>query len=179
MKNRGFTYLTVLFIIAVLTAGLALVGEVWETAAKREKETQLLFIGNQYRQAITRYYLAGKNQYPRALEDLLKDPRQPGTVRYLRRLYADPITGGAEWGIVKAPDAGIAGVYSLSEDKPLKTANFKVRDAGFDGAQTYSAWKFTYSPLAPGQAVPATAQPGTATPAATPEATPPVPRGTH
>jgi type II secretory pathway pseudopilin PulG len=152
MKNRGFTYLTVLFIIAVITAGLALVGEVWETAAKREKETQLLFVGNEYRKAITRYYLAGKNQYPRALEDLLKDPRQPGTVRYLRRLYADPITGSAEWGIVKAPDAGIAGVYSLSEDKPLKTANFKVRDAGLESAQTYSTWKFVYTPVAPGQA---------------------------
>jgi len=176
MKSRGFTYLTVLFIVAVITAGLALVGEVWETAAKREKETQLLFVGNEYRKAITRYYLAGKNQYPRALEDLLKDPRQPGTVRYLRRLYADPLTGGAEWGIVKAPDGGIAGVHSLSEDKPLKIANFKQRDAGFESAQTYTDWKFTYSPLAPGQAVvpgqpaapgqPATAKPAPATPAA-------------
>jgi type II secretory pathway pseudopilin PulG len=161
MRNRGFTYMTVLFIVAVITAGLALVGEMWETAAKREKETQLLFVGNQYRQAITRYYLAGKNQYPRALEDLLKDPRQPGAVRYLRRLYADPLTGSAEWGIDKAPDGGIAGVHSLSEDKPLKSANFKLRDAGFESAATYSAWKFIYSPLAPGQAS-ATAQPAAA-----------------
>ena len=152
MRSRGFTYMTVLFIVAIITAGLALVGEVWETAAKREKERQLLFVGNQYRQAITRYYLAGKNQYPRALEDLLKDPRQPGTVRYLRQLYTDPLTGSAEWGIVKSPDAGIAGVYSKSEDKPLKIANFKQRDAGFESAQTYADWKFTYSPVAAGQA---------------------------
>jgi type II secretory pathway pseudopilin PulG len=163
MKSRGFTYLTVLFIVAVITAGLALVGEVWETAAKREKETQLLFVGNEYRKAITRYYLAGKNQYPRALEDLLKDPRQPGTVRYLRRLYADPLTGKAEWGIVKAPDGGIAGVHSLSEEKPLKAANFKVRDAGFESAQSYADWKFIYTPVAPGQA--AAAKPASATPA--------------
>ncbi|HZS65519.1 MAG TPA: type II secretion system protein [Burkholderiales bacterium] len=166
MRSRGFTYMTVLFIVAVITAGLALVGEMWETAAKREKETQLLFVGNEYRKAITRYYLAGKNQYPRALEDLLKDPRQPGVVRYLRRLYPDPLTGAAEWGIVKAPDGGIAGVYSLSEDKPLKTANFKVRDAGFEGAQAYSAWKFIYSPVGPGQAAASAAKPG-ATPAGT------------
>lgn len=165
MKSRGFTYMTVLFIVAVITAGLALVGEMWETAAKREKETQLLFIGNEYRKAITLYYLAGMNQYPRALEDLLKDPRKPNTVRYLRRLYADPITGSAEWGIVKAPDGGIAGVHSLSEDKPLKSANFKLRDAGFESAQSYKDWKFSYSPLAPGQAG-ATAQAGAAKPAA-------------
>src|SRR5438105_11108473 len=164
MRSRGFTYLTVLFIVAVITAGLALVGEVWETAAKREKEAQLLFVGNEYRKAITRYYLAGKNLYPRALEDLLKDPRQPGTVRYLRRLYADPITGSAEWGIDKAPDGGIAGVHSLSEDKPLKSANFKLRDAGFESAQTYVDWKFIYTPVAPGQAMP-TGQPAAPKPA--------------
>jgi len=177
--SRGFTYLTVLFIVAVITAGLALVGEVWETAAKREKETELLFIGNQYRQAITRYYLAGKNQYPRSLEDLLKDPRQPGTVRYLRRAYQDPFTGKAEWGTVKAPDGGVQGVYSLSEEKPLKIANFKVRDAGFESAQKYADWKFVYSPLAPGQAAPKPATPGApgapTAPAAAPGAAPTAP----
>ena len=151
MRSRGFTYMTVLFIVAVITAGLALVGEVWETAAKREKEAELLFIGHEYRKAITRYYLAGKNQYPRELADLLKDPRQPGTVRYLRRPYPDPLTGKAEWGIVKAPDGGIAGVHSLSDQKPLKTGNFRVRDAGFESAATYADWKFIYSPTAPGQ----------------------------
>ena len=176
MRSRGFTYMTVLFIIAVITAGLALVGEVWETAAKREKERELLFVGNEYRKAITKYYLAGKNQYPRTLEDLLKDPRQPGTVRYLRRLYPDPVTGKAEWGIVKSPDAGVAGVYSLSEQKPLKNANFRQRDAGFEAAQTYADWKFIYSPSAPGQSTtPAgAAKPGATAPGATPPgATPP------
>jgi len=162
--SRGFTYLTVLLILALIARGLALAGEVWETAAKRDKEAELLFIGNQYRQAITRYYLAGKNQYPRALEDLLKDPRQPGIVRYLRRPYPDPFTGKAEWGTVKAPDGGVQGVYSLSEEKPVKIANFRVRDAGFESAQKYADWKFVYSPLAPGQAAPKTA----AAPAAKP-----------
>src|SRR5205814_3830503 len=154
MRSRGFTYLTVLFIVAVITAGLALIGEVWETAAKREKERQLLFVGNEYRKAITRYYLAGKNQYPRALEDLLKDPRQPGTVLYLRRPYPDPFTGKAEWGTVKAPDGGVQGVYSLSEEKPLKIANFRLRDAGLESVLKYADWKFVYSPLAPGLAAP-------------------------
>lgn len=174
MRSRGFTYMTVLFIVAVITAGLALVGEVWETAAKREKETELLFVGNEYRKAITRYFLAGKNQYPRAMEDLLKDPRQPGTVRYLRRLYPDPVTGKSEWGIVKGSDGGIAGVYSLSDQKPLKIANFRTRDAGFDGAQTYADWKFVYTPVTINQGPAAKpAAPGTAQPAAQPGATPP------
>ena len=100
--------------------------------------------------------LAGKAQYPRTLDDLLKDPRQPSTQRYLRKLYPDPMTGKSEWGFVKGPDGGIGGVYSLSEDKPLKVAGFKLRDASLEGAQKYSDWKFTYSPAPP----PASAQSG-------------------
>jgi len=155
-RQRGFTYLTVLFIVAILMGGLALVGEVWDTWAKREREADLLFVGNQYRKAIQLYVLKGQAQYPRTLDDLLKDPRQPSTQRYLRKLYPDPMTGKNEWGFVKGPDGGIGGVYSLSEDKPLKVAGFKLRDASLEGAQKYSDWKFTYSPAPP----PASAQSG-------------------
>jgi type II secretory pathway pseudopilin PulG len=146
--QRGFTYLTVLFIVAIMGVGLALVGEVWETSAKREKETELLFIGNQYRKAIERYYLAGKAQYPRMLEDLLKDPRRPGTERYLRQLYPDPVTG-KPFGLVKAPDGGIAGVHSLSAEAPLKITGFRPRDRDLEGAKAYADWKFVHGALAP------------------------------
>lgn len=170
----GFTYLTVLFIVAILMTGLALLGEMWETKAKREKEAELLFVGNQYRRAITLFYEktpGGVKRYPRTLEELLKDPRTPSVQRYLRQLYADPM-GGSEWGIVKSPDGGVAGVYSQSEDKPLKTGNFKLRDAGFDNAERYADWKFVYSPTA-ATVTPASkaAKPG-AQPAAPPQSTP-------
>jgi type II secretory pathway pseudopilin PulG len=146
MVSRGFTYMAVLFLVAIMAAGLALTGDVWHTSVMREKEAELLFVGNQYRKAIQRYYLTGpQRQYPRSLEDLLKDSRQPGTVRYLRRLYADPITG-AEWVLVKAPDGGILGVHSASDEAPFKTANFKLRDRTFEGTQKYSDWKFVFAP---------------------------------
>ena len=142
--------MAVLFMVVILSGGLALVGEMWDTAARREKEAQLLFVGHQYRRAIERYYLSGpQRQYPRALTDLLKDPRLPVTARYLRQLYPDPVTGSAEWGIVKGPDGGILGVHSLSEAAPFKQANFKVRDAAFQGARKYSDWKFVHSPPVP------------------------------
>ena len=148
MRTRvaGFTYLTVLFVVAILGGGLALVGEVWHTAALREKEAELLYVGNQYRIAIERYYLSGPRQYPRSLADLLKDPRKPGTERYLRHLYSDPIAGKNEWGLMKAPDGGIMGVHSLSEEKHLKSANFKPRDKEFGTAAKYSDWKFVFTP---------------------------------
>jgi type II secretory pathway pseudopilin PulG len=148
--QRGFTYLGVLFTVAILGGGLALTGEVWDTQAKREKEVELLFVGHQYRKAIERYYLSGpQRRYPPALEDLLKDPRRPGAERYLRKLYPDPITGKNEWGLIKAPDGGIWGVYSVSTEKPIKVAGFKLQDAGFERAQTYADWKFIHSSTAP------------------------------
>jgi type II secretory pathway pseudopilin PulG len=146
-RDSGFTYLTVLFAVAFMGLGLAMTGEVWRTAAMREKEAELLYVGNQYRLAIERYYKRGAMQYPRALEDLLKDPRDPGTRRYLRKHYFDPITGQDDWGVVKAPDGGIMGVYSRSEDKPFKTAGFSVENKLFEQAATYSSWKFVYTPV--------------------------------
>ncbi len=145
-RERGFTYVAVLFAIAFMSLGLALTGEVWRTALARDRETELLYAGNQYRRAIERYYLNGPRQFPRALQDLLKDPRKPGTERYLRKLYFDPLTGKNEWGLVKAPDSGIMGVYSLSEDSPKKVANFGFANREFEGASKYSDWKFIYNP---------------------------------
>jgi type II secretory pathway pseudopilin PulG len=160
MSQRGFTYLTILFVIAFMGIGLAMTGEVWRSVALREKEAQLLYAGNQYRRAIERYYIGGPRQYPRTLEDLLKDPRKPNTERYLRKLYFDPVTGSAEWGLVKAPDGGIMGVYSTSELKPMKIAGFPVANRAFEGAAAYSEWKFVYNPAGQQAPVPATQQPG-------------------
>ncbi len=145
-REAGFTYLTVLFAVAFMGLGLALAGEVWQTALTRDREMELLYSGNQYRRAIERYYVSGPRQFPRTLEDLLKDPRKPGTERYLRKLYFDPLTGKSEWGLVKAPDGGIMGVYSVSEDSPKKVAGFAFANREFEGAAKYSDWKFVYNP---------------------------------
>jgi len=150
-RHGGFTYLTILFVIAIMGVGLALAGEVWHTAAMREREAALLWTGEQYRRAIERYYLGGPRQYPRELADLLRDARKAGVQRYLRRLYPDPITNSDDWGIVKAPDGGVMGVYSRSESEPIKEAGFRPAQAAFEGAKKYSDWKFTFVPPAAAQ----------------------------
>jgi|APFre7841882724_1041349.scaffolds.fasta_scaffold23133_4 hypothetical protein len=48
----------VLFMVALLGVSLAAVGEAWQSAVRREREVELLFIGNEFRQAIGRYYEA-------------------------------------------------------------------------------------------------------------------------
>src|SRR5262249_38313475 len=137
VRIAGFTYLSILIVVAIMGVGLSLTGEVWQTSVAREREAELLAVGNEYRKAIERYYISGPRQYPRQMDDLIKDPRQAGTVRHLRRVYPDPVTGGAEWGLVKAPDGGIAGVYSLSDASPLKVSGFAVRNADFEGKTKY------------------------------------------
>jgi type II secretory pathway pseudopilin PulG len=187
LRQAGFTYLTVMFIVAILLGGLAIVGETWETSARREKEAELLFIGNQYRRAIGLYYLSTPGvvkSYPRTLEDLLKDPRQPGTMRHLRKLFPDPITG-KPFVVIKGADGGVQGVASSSDDAPLKVANFRVRDAIFEGGQKYSEWKFIHTPpvavaapaAKPAAGGAATGAAGAANPAAGPGAAPNPPGG--
>ena len=171
--SRGFTYLTALFLIAFMGVGAMAVGTAWESASKREREAELLFVGNSYRVAIQRYYLAGPTRrYPAALQDLLKDPRLPATQRYLRQLYPDPITGTDDWGIVKAPDGGVMGVYSKSELEPVKTTHFKTRDRDYERGTKNSDWKYVFTPAA---TKPAPSAPGPKPAAAPAGATPQAP----
>ena len=147
-SQEGFSYIGILLVIALVGVQLGLAGVVWSFAQARQKERELLFVGGQFRTAISQYYLNPKGpqkEYPRRLDDLLKDPRYPGTVRHLRKIYADPITGKKQWGLVKLPNGGIVGVYSLSEKEPIKTGNFRPADISFTRKQRYSEWKFVHA----------------------------------
>jgi len=146
-QDRGFTYVAVLFVVAVVGIGLASVGQVWRTAQQREKETQLLFIGDQFRRAIGSFYEspAAEKRYPRSLQELLRDPRQPNVVRHLRRIYGDPMTGTPDWGLVTAPDGQIVGVFSLSDGEPIRRHGFADPYTPFVSASKYSDWKFVYT----------------------------------
>ncbi|HXU92884.1 MAG TPA: type II secretion system protein [Gallionella sp.] len=148
-RQEGFTYLGLLALIAVMGVVLATAGEVWHTAQQREKERELLFVGHQFRRAIAQYYDHAPNpnqRYPLSLEALLTDPRYPAVQRYLRRIYADPVGGGTEWGLVKGPGGEIYGVHSLSEEEPVKKSNFSVADKNFEGKKKYSEWVFLHIP---------------------------------
>lgn len=143
----GFTYLGVLFAVALASIGLATGGLLWHTAQKREKERELLFIGQQFRAAIGSYHEKTPGlakQFPKSLEELVLDRRYLTPQRHLRRIYRDPFTGEASWGLVKAPDGGIMGVYSLAPGTPLKTGNFDEEDKAFEGKASYAEWRFIY-----------------------------------
>ncbi|UCV03325.1 type II secretion system protein [Dechloromonas denitrificans] len=171
--QRGFNYpllLAAMVIVGVVLAGL---GEVWHIAALREKEAQLLFVGNEFSQAIGRYYEftpSGPKQYPQSLNDLLLDQRFPRPVRHLRKLYVDPFRGVPEWGLI-LEQGRIIGVYSEAEGVPMRKLG--VPSVGSPGmviggnsaaseALSYSSWRFVYRPantMASG-AMPPTTLPG-------------------
>lgn len=149
-RQQGATYLLVLFIVAAMGLWLAATGEVWSTVSRREREQALLDTGHAYRDAIRRYYEQSPGtvkRYPPQLKELALDTRFLQTKRHLRKLYRDPMTGYDDWGVVAAPDGGIMGVYSQSEEAPIKTAGFSFADAGFEKASRYADWTFAYVPL--------------------------------
>lgn len=146
-RIRGFTLLAVLFWVAAMGVGLAAIGQVWQTAVKREKEVQLLFVGDQYRRAIESYARvspkAGK-VYPARLNDLLLDPRFPHTVRHLRQLYPDPLTQSTNWGVVR-DENGIKGIFSTVTQEPMKKQGFPTAYTAFESAMDFRDWRFLAS----------------------------------
>jgi type II secretory pathway pseudopilin PulG len=148
--QAGFTYIAVLIAVALIGVMLAAIAMNWSMTQQRGKERELLFVGNEFRKAIAAYYERTPGtvkRYPNSFDDLLKDNRLLSTTRHLRRVYADPMTGRANWGIVRAADGGIQGVYSLGAGRPVKNSRFRQRDSEFEGRQSYAEWRFIYVPV--------------------------------
>ncbi len=144
--QRGFTYLGLLMFVMISGIALASTGKVWHAEAQREKERELLFIGEQFRKAIGSYYenTTGVKQYPLTLQDLLEDKRLPQVRHHLRKIYRDPITGTTSWGLVRE-QGRITGVFSLSNFKPFKQDGFTREFVSFANAEQYTKWRFIHS----------------------------------
>ncbi len=164
LRCRGFTYIGILIAVALTGVGLAATGDLWSMAAQRDKERELLFIGDEFRRAITSYYDSTPGtakQFPRNFEELLRDPRYPVVRRHLRKMYADPISGRPDWGVVPGPGGTIMGVYSQSVSAPVKRAGFSGYYQYFEKAESYADWKFIYTGARVVSAgIPAAAAPG-------------------
>jgi type II secretory pathway pseudopilin PulG len=144
--ERGFTYIGLLIMVALIGIALAATAQLLSTWMRRDREVQLLFVGDEFRKAISSYYLrtpGANKKFPKSMQELLSDSRFPNTVRHLRKIYVDPLTGKAEWGVVRQADGGITAVHSLSQGAPLKRAGFERKDESFAGADKYSQWLFT------------------------------------
>jgi len=156
-NEAGFTYVGLVFFVAMLGLVGAATLKVDALLRRAAAEQDLLEIGAEFSEALRSYAAATPRGYPPVpptLQDLLKDPRFPGTRRHLRKIFVDPVTGKSEWGIVYQGDkVGVLAVYSLSQAQPLKLANFDARFQNFENKEHLSEWTFT----ATGQGVSVTA----------------------
>ena len=113
MRQRGFTYLGLLLVIALLGIGLVAASEVWVSTARHQRMQQLDWAGSQFVTAIGSYYDASPGTakvYPTNLQELLEDRRYLTTRRHLRQMYSNAFTGRADWELVVAADGRVRGV---------------------------------------------------------------------
>ena len=151
-STAGYTYLLVLLAVMLMGIMQGVVGQSWKSIMQREREEELLFRGMQIQDAIGRWHQpTGSAQQHVAtplndLKDLLQDPRTPAKVRYLRKLYQDPLTN-QDWTVIREPARGIVGVASSSKDAVIKQDNFPDQLQDFIGKKRYDQWQFVYKPV--------------------------------
>jgi type II secretory pathway pseudopilin PulG len=166
---RGYAMVALLVAMSIMALMLGLALPVWQTAIRRERETELVFRGEQYVQAIRLFQRRYAGTFPPNVDVLVQQ-------RFLRRRYQDPITGGdfqpvyAGTGPTTTGDAraagtfrptafssrgGIIGVVSTSPETSVRLYNGRGR---------YSEWRFVVTggatPVATRSGVVATRAPG-------------------
>ena len=145
--EQGLVLLALLIMLILVAVGALAAAEVWSTTLKREREVELMFIGNQYYRAIQSYWKMspGRRAYPPSIDVLLTDNRFPNPVHHLRRVYRDPMTESGEFAPIMQANA-LIGVHSTSTDVPIKKAGFAPQYAQFESAESYDQWQFIFLP---------------------------------
>lgn len=147
-KARGFAYPALLVGVLVFGIGLAKVGEWASLQKRREDERSLRRAGTNVVGAIKSYYYSSAGiprSMPRSLEDLVEDKRFPVTRHHLRDIPFDPISRSIDWGIVRAPDGGVSGIYSKGSGVPLSAIGPPGAEAQ-ESRSAYADWKFVFDP---------------------------------
>jgi len=146
-QQAGYTYVVLLIATVTVMASAAITARVSSQLQQRALEQELLFRGEQFRQAIQSYYMTGlPRRLPRRLEDMLEDPRFV-KVRHLRKIWSDPMTkDSTDWTILRDGTGGIIGVASRDTRKPIKTKGFSKHLQHFEEAQSYQDWTFVFKP---------------------------------
>jgi type II secretory pathway pseudopilin PulG len=81
--------------IFLILLALSVAAPIMARDLRREREVEAVHRGNQYVQAIRRYYFKF-GRYPGSIDQLV----QTNNVRYLRQKYVDPITGKDDWRLI-------------------------------------------------------------------------------
>lgn len=114
--RRGFTYVGLLIVVALLGAALASAGVSWRHRLQREREIESIARAQELADALGSWQaVAGTSR--QALpdwNDLLEDRRVAPLLRHLRRAWTDPLTGETDWQWVRDEAGQVVGVRSRS-----------------------------------------------------------------
>lgn len=116
----GYVLLMVLFFVALVVIALAIAAPKWKEEIRRDQEIELKHRGMQYARAVKLYYKK-YGSYPTSIQQLLTGNQTtgatgfsssssglaPGSQRFLRRLYTDPVTGKPQWRLVYYGQVGM------------------------------------------------------------------------
>jgi type II secretory pathway pseudopilin PulG len=85
-SDHGYAMAALLVTLAVMGVMLTVLLPAWSTQAKREKEAELVFRGEQYARAIGLFGRRFPNALPPSVDILVEQ-------KFLRKKYKDPVTG--------------------------------------------------------------------------------------
>jgi len=100
-RQAGYALIVILLFAALVLVSLSAAVPSVLTQGQREKEAELIFRGEQYKQAIGRYYRKF-GRYPLKIEDLLETNK----LAFLRREYPDPMTPDGKWRLIRIGPTG-------------------------------------------------------------------------
>jgi type II secretory pathway pseudopilin PulG len=98
--EQGFILVGLIVAIFIILLVLGVAAPTVARDLRREREVEAVHRGNQYVRAIQVYYRK-LGHYPGSMEQLEKT----NNIRYLRQRYVDPMTGKADWRLIKVGEA--------------------------------------------------------------------------
>jgi type II secretory pathway pseudopilin PulG len=91
-SERGYAMAALLIMLSVMSVTLSMLLPAWGTMAKREREAELVFRGNQYARAVAMYQRS-RGAFPPSVDVLVNE-------KFLRKKYKDPMTEDGEFQII-------------------------------------------------------------------------------
>ena len=129
-QEEGGLLIILMVGVAVASIALTVAVQAWSTTWRRDSEEELIFRGQQYANAILAYQKEHGGQYPLNLEELNKPG--PRRLRYIRKLFKEPIARDHKWGLLYLAPGG----QSVYDPKAAQQAQKKAHDDGWDSDDT-------------------------------------------
>src|SRR5215469_18321411 len=91
-SQKGYVLLSIMLMVTLMLIALAVEAPRIVQQIKREKEEELIHRGNEYKNAIKKYFRKF-GRYPMNVDQL----ENTNNMRFLRKRYKDPFTGKDDW----------------------------------------------------------------------------------